>query len=272
MVSARRPAGLAKKLKTRLVLECITVSHLENALDMSKAQATSFVRSYYANEDIRFDRSEPDAYDDMLLQRSRNMIGWKRAHGLLGADKKEVEAQERHTQLQSNMDRLEQKMSTQLEEMQKKMQEQHSNLLAALQPLMPTTLPTQGSTSAPQPSSTQYARTGVPVTVFDPPAPNGDNFKGPVNGGATIHARDGGGHGYGQGSRNQERDLVIQTPPRRSIQGQNSTPHPGAQEPYGMPPSRTRVEAREASYAPPAQTGAGESVSVFPADLVFWQR
>ena len=139
-----RPAGLAKKLKTRLVVECINVSHLENALDMSKAQATSFVQAYYANEVIRFDRSKADAYDDMLLQRSKKMIG-SRVYNLLGADTHQLETQERHMQLQSNMDRLEQKM-----------QEQHDNLLAALQSLAPT----QGSTSAPQPSSALYARTG----------------------------------------------------------------------------------------------------------------
>ena len=81
-----------------------TASHLQNALGMSKAQATSFVQAYYANEVVRFDRSEMDAYenlllqrsqqrsqqmdayDNMLLQRSQKIIGRTRTQNLLGAD------------------------------------------------------------------------------------------------------------------------------------------------------------------------------------------
>jgi len=265
MVSACRPAGLAKKLKTRLVVESITVSHLENALDMSKDQAASFVRTYYANEDVRFDRSKADAYDDMLLKRSTKMIG-TRTYSLLGADKQEVEAQERHAQLQSNMDRLEQKM-----------QEQHKSLLVALQALTRTTSPTQGSTSAPQTISARHARTGQPDAVYNPCASNGDDSTGPVNGGSMIPARDGGGGGggfFGQGSR----DLERQTPPRRSIQAQHSTAHAGAQEgPYHALPPQTRAEVQATSYAHQVQTGARPVLTesgephVFPADFVFWR-
>ena len=254
-----RPAGLAKKLKTRLVVECINVSHLENALDMSKAQATSFVQAYYANEEIRFDRSKADAYDDMLLQRSKKMIG-SRVYNLLGADTHQLETQERHMQLQSNMDRLEQKM-----------QEQHDNLLAALQSLAPT----QGSTSAPQPSSALYARTGQANAVYNPPASNGDDFTGPVNGGSATPAGDrggggggGGGRKFGGGSGGGFQDIVVQPPPRHSIQGQNSTAHAGVKEgTYHVPPSQTRAEVQETSDAPHAQTGA----YVLPTDLVFWR-
>ena len=119
---------MAKKLKTRFVVECMTASHLQNALGMSKAQATSFVQAYYANEDVRFDRSEMDAYDNMLLQRSQQIIGRTRTQNLLGADKQEVEAQERQTQLQSTMHSLEQKVSTRLQEMQKVMQEMQKEM------------------------------------------------------------------------------------------------------------------------------------------------
>ena len=54
----------SKKFKTRLGvgawlrrLQYVTASHLEIALDMSNATATSFVRTYYANEDVRYYRS-----------------------------------------------------------------------------------------------------------------------------------------------------------------------------------------------------------------------
>ena len=168
------------------------------------------------------------------------------------------------------MHSLEQKVSTRLQEMQKEMQkekkemqeqmqEQHTKLLAALQPLMRTTLHTQGSTSAPQTSSAAYVRTGLPDAVYNRPVP-------PPNG---YELTD------GQGTRNQEPN----PPPRRSIQADHSPEYAGD---YYVPPSQTRTEVRETSYAPHAQTGAGpafvgggdrqgESVSVFPADLVFWR-
>ena len=270
-------------------MESITVSHLENALDMSKDQAASFVRTYYANEDVRLDRSKADACDDMLLKRSTKMIG-TRAYSLLGADKQEVEAQERHAQLQSNMDRLEQKMQEQHNSLEQKMQErhnsleqkmqvQHKSLLVALQGLTRTTSPTQGSTSAPQTSSARHARTGQPDAVYKPFTSNGDDFMGPVNGGSMIPARDGGGGGggfYGQNSRDSERQ-GLQTPPRRSIQAQHSTAHAGAQEgPYHAPPP-TSAEVRATSYAHHVQTGARPVATdsgephVFPADFVFWR-
>ena len=217
-----RPAGLAKKLKTCFVVECMTASHLQHALGMSKAQATSFVQAYYANEDVRFDRSEMDEYDKMLLQRSQQMIGRTRTQNLLGADKQEVEAKERQTQLQSKMDSLEQKVSTRLQEMQEQMQEQHTKLLAALQPLMRTTLHTQGSTSAPQTSSAAYVGTGQPDAVYTPPVP-------PPNGYGITD---------GQGTRNEEPN----PPPRRA-----------------------------SAYVSGGDREGVESVSVFPADLVFWR-
>jgi hypothetical protein len=219
----------------------MTASHLQNALGMSKAQATSFVQAYYANEVVRFDRSEMDAYenlllqrsqqrsqqmdayDNMLLQRSQKIIGRTRTQNLLGADKQEVEAQERQTQLQSTMHSLEQKVSTRLQEMQKEMQEQmqeqHTKLLAALQPLMRTTLHTQGSTSA------AYVRTGQPNAVHIPPVP-------PPNGYGITD---------GQGTRNEEPN----PPPRRSIQ--------------------------EPVFVSGGDHQDVESVSVFPADFVFWR-
>jgi len=221
---------------------------------MSKAQATSFVQTYYANEYVRFNQSELDAYDRMLLQRSQKIIGWKRTKNLLGTDKEEVEAQERRKQLQCNMDSLEQKVSTlqeMQEQMQKQIQENHIKILAALQPLMRTTLPAQGSTSAHQTISAEYVRTGQPDAVYALPALQPNRYE-------ITH---------GQGSRNQEPN----PPPR----------HFGA---HYMPPSQTRAEARETSYSPYARTGAGpafvsgddrqgvESVSVLSAaDLVFWR-
>ena len=252
-----------------MVVECITVSHLQNGLDMSKAQATSFVQTYYADENIRFNRSEADAYDQMLFERSKKMIGYAQANRLLGTDKQELEAQERHTLMQSNIDRLEQKIN-----------QMEGKILAAIQPLMSTSSPPQDSTSATHPISVQHARMGEPNAVHHPPALKGDDFTEPLNGGPTIPARDRGGSGgrfHGQGSRIQERDVVIPTPPRRCIQAQHSIPCVGAKEgPYDKLPLQTRpiMEAREISYAPPnSQTSAvaGESATVFPADLVFWR-
>ena len=116
-----------------------------------------------------------------------------------------------------------------------------------------------GSTSSPQTSSAAYVRTGLPDAVYNRPVP-------PSNG---YELTD------GQGTRNQEPN----PPPRRSIQADHSPEYAGD---YYVPPSQTRTEVRETSYAPHAQTGAGpafvgggdrqgESVSVFPADLVFWR-
>ena len=116
-------------------------------------------------------------------------------------------------------------VSTRLHEMEKQM----TKLLAALQPLMRTTVPTQGSTSAPQPSSAQYAMTGQPGSVqfYNPWDPNGFEIT------------------HGQGSRTQELD----PPPRRSV------PHAqtGAGPAFASGGDRQRVE----------------SFAVSPADLVF---
>jgi len=120
-------------------------------------------------------------------------------------------------------------VSIQMQEMQKQMQEQ-TKLLAALQPLMRTmTVPTQGSTSAPQPSPAQYVMTGQPglVHFYNPRDPNGFEIT------------------HGQGSRNQELD----PPPRRSV-----------------PPAQTGAGP---AFASGGDRQRVESFAVSPADLVF---
>ena len=105
------PAGLLKKLKSRLVIEAITESHLENGLNMTTGQAKSFVKAYYSNEAIRLNQNVTDVLDEMLEKRTLKMIGWKKFQGLLGSDLQDLQVQERHQGLEQKITSVQEQMA-----------------------------------------------------------------------------------------------------------------------------------------------------------------
>ena len=132
MVSSMcRPAGLLKKLKGRLVIETITQSILENGLDMTKAQARSFVEAYHSNEAIRLNPTGRDILDDMLVQRTMKMIGWKKYQSLLGSDLRDVEVQARHQELEQKITSIHEQMANMQEGLKQILELQTPNLRLA---------------------------------------------------------------------------------------------------------------------------------------------
>jgi len=216
-----RPSNLLKKLQNILVVEAIGYDHLQNALGISSETARDIIAAYYEQQAIRYFPTPMDACDEKLMKRASNIIGTQKAYALVGKDVHGLQKMQQENKRETEM----REVSTRLHEMEKQM----TKLLAALQPLMRTTVPTQGSTSAPQPSSAQYAMTGQPGSVqfYNPRDPNGFEIT------------------HGQGSRTQELD----PPPRRSV------PHAqtGAGPAFASGGDRQRVE----------------SFAVAPADLVF---
>jgi len=216
-----RPSNLLKKLQNILVVEAIGYDHLQNALGISSETARDIIAAYYEQQAIRYFPTPMDACDEKLMKRASNIIGTQKAYDLVGKDVHGLQKMQQENKRETEM----REVSTRLHEMEKQM----TKLLAALQPLMRTTVPTQGSTSAPQPSSAQYAMTGQPGSVqfYNPRDPNGFEIT------------------HGQGSRTQELD----PPPRRSV------PHAqtGAGPAFASGGDRQRVE----------------SFAVAPADLVF---
>ena len=216
-----RPSNLLKKLQNILVVEAIGYDHLQNALGISSETARDIIAAYYEQQAIRYFPPPMDACDEKLMKRASNIIGTQKAYALVGKDVHGLQKMQQENKRETEM----REVSTRLHEMEKQM----TKLLAALQPLMRTTVPTQGSTSAPQPSSAQYAMTGQPGSVhfYNPRDPNGFEIT------------------HGQGSRTQELD----PPPRRSV------PHAqtGAGPAFASGGDRQRVE----------------SFAVAPADLVF---
>ena len=216
-----RPSNLLKKLQNILVVEAIGYDHLQNALGISSETARDIIAAYYEQQAIRYFPTPMDACDEKLMKRASNIIGTQKAYDLVGKDVHGLQKMQQENKRETEM----REVSTRLHEMEKQM----TKLLAALQPLMRTTVPTQGSTSAPQPSSAQYAITGQPGSIqfYNPRDPNGFEIT------------------HGQGSRTQELD----PPPRRSV------PHAqtGAGPAFASGGDRQRVE----------------SFAVSPADLVF---
>jgi Tfp pilus assembly protein FimV len=227
-----RPSNLLKKLQNILVVEAIGYDHLQNALGISSETARDIIAAYYEQQAIRYFPTPMDACDEKLMKRASNIIGTQKAYDLVGKDvhglQKMQQENKRETEMREVSTRL-QEQQEQLQEMQKQMQEQ-TKLLAALQPLMRTmTVPTQGSTSAPQPSSAQYVMTGQPGSVHFYNPRDSNRFE-------ITH---------GQGSRNQELD----PPPRRSV-----------------PPAQTGAGP---AFASGGDRQRVESFTVSPADLVF---
>ena len=259
------------------MIEAVGPVHIQNALGVSHSVAQSIIDTYYKIPSCRITRSPRDAIDNKLLERAIRIMGAQKTYSLVDSDMVQIKRMERDTareaMLKNEVSRLRDELTgtkpkqgvtemSNMDRLEQKMQEQHDILLAALQSLARTNLPTQGSMSAPQPSSAQYARTGQPNAVYNLPSSNGDDFTGPVYGGSAIPIRDGGGGGggkfYGQGNRNQE--VVIQTPPRRYIQAQDSTAYTGAKE--GTDGARPVTSV---------STDPGEAALAFPTNLVFWQ-
>ena len=112
-----RPAGLLKKIKGRLVIEAITESILENGLDMTKAQAASFVEAYHSNEAIRLNPTGRDVLDDMLVQRTMKMIGWKKYQSLLGSDLRDIKVHDRHQELEQKITSIHEQMAKHSQQM-----------------------------------------------------------------------------------------------------------------------------------------------------------
>ena len=216
-----RPSNLLKKLQNILVVEAIGYDHLQNALGISSETARDIIAAYYEQQAIRYFPTPMDACDEKLMKRASNIIGTQKAYDLVGKDVHGLQKMQQENKRETEM----REVSTRLHEMEKQM----TKLLAALQPLMRTTVPTQGSTSAPQPSSAQYAMTGQPGSVqfYNPRDPNGFEIT------------------HGQGSRTQELD----PPPRRSV-----------------PPAQTGAGP---AFASGGDRQRVESFAVSPADLVF---
>ena len=130
-----------------MVVEAIGYDHLQNALGISSETARDIIAAYYEQQAIRYFPTPMDACDEKLMKRASNIIGTQKAYALVGKDVHGLQKMQQENKRETEM----REVSTRLHEMEKQM----TKLLAALQPLMRTTVPTQGSTSAPQPSSAQ---------------------------------------------------------------------------------------------------------------------
>ena len=123
------PSGLAKKLQSKIVIEAIGSSHLENTLGISRKTALSICEAYHHQDAIRWDQNPVDACDQKLLQRAQKMIGIHHANKLVGSDYDELQHSKRSHELEREIRGLEDRLAKRFKE---KIQDLAGEILGAM--------------------------------------------------------------------------------------------------------------------------------------------
>jgi len=164
--------------------------HIQNALGISPSVAQSIIDTYYKVPSCRFNRSPRDAIDKKFLERATRIMGAHKTYSLVDSDMVQIKRMERDAVREAML----------------------KNEVSRLRDEMTGTKPKQGVTEMSDMDRLEQKM-----------QEQHDNLLA-----ALQSLRGGGGQFYGQGSRNQE--VVIQPPPRQSMQAQHSTAHTGAKE------------------------------------------